>query len=327
MQLDRRDALLALLATALGTTSARAQPAGGFPNRALSVIVPWPPGGPSDFFARLYQEPFQKRLQRPWVVENLSGVSGALGIKRLLDAPADGHTLGLMGSGELILAPLGLAAVKHKPEELRLAAMMGSTALVLLARPDLPLNTLDQLAEGARQPPLTYGHTGHGSLYHLAAERLSQLSGLRLNGAPYRGMAPILNDLSGGHIDLALLPLAGPVVGMVRQGRLKALGQTAREQQPQLPDVPSIPGHAKLRDMEFDVWLSLVVRRDTPEAIVARLNTVANEVLLEPEVRKAGIDNGGREATPRSLTDNERIYQAEITRFRAIAQSIGLQPQ
>lgn len=327
MRLNRREVLLALAAAGMGMPHVRAQAAPVYPSRAISVVVPWPPGGPSDFFARIYQEPFQKRLRQPWVVENTAGVSGALGVKRVLEAPPDGHTLGLMGSGELILAPLGLAAVKHKPQDLRIAAMMGSTALVLLARSDLPLNTLDQLADGPRQAPLRYGHTGNGSLLHLAAERLAQLSGLQLNGAPYRGVAPILNDLGGGHIDLALLPLAGPVVGMVRQGRLKALGHTARERQPQLPEVPSIPGHTKLRDMEFDIWLSLAVRRDTPEPVMARLNAVANEVLLEPDVQKAGIDTGGREAPPRSLADNERLYQAEIARYRAIAQSIGLQPQ
>ena len=324
---SRRQACAGLLAAALGGMGGAARAQAPYPSKALSMIVPWPPGGPADFYARIYQEPLQKRLGQPVVVENLAGVSGALGVKRLLDAAPDGHTLALLGAGETILAPLGLAAVKHRAEDVRVVAMMGSGALVLLARPGLPLSTLDQLADGARQPPLTYGHTGNGSLYHLAAERLGQLSGLTLSGVPYKGAAPILNDLAGGHVDLAFLPMSGPVVGMVRQGRFRALAHTARERQAQLPDLPALPSHPRLRELEFDVWLSLAVRRDTPETVATRLNAAANEVLMEPAVHKASAETGGRAARPRTLAENEHLYQSEISRYRAIAQSIGLQPQ
>jgi len=327
MDIDRRTTLARLLTAGLAAWAgtAHAQPA--YPNRPVTMVVPWPPGGPSDFYARIYQEPFQKRFGQPMIIDNVAGVSGALGARRVLEAAPDGHTLGLIGAAELILAPLGLSAVKHRPEDFRLAATMGGTALVLLARPDLPLSTLDQVADGARQPPLTYAHTGNGSLYHLAGEKLAQVSGLRLTGAPYKGAGPILTDLGGGHVDLALLPLAGPVVGMVRQGRLKAIAHTGTEPALQLPDLPSFTSHPRLREMAFDIWLSLAMRRDTPDEVMQRLNRAAYEVVAEPAVQKATAETGGRVGTPRTLAELDRLYSAEIARYRAIAQSIGLQPQ
>jgi tripartite-type tricarboxylate transporter receptor subunit TctC len=327
MSPDRRNLLTALLSAPFGLGAHCAWANTNYPSRPLNVIVPWPAGGPTDFYARLYEEPWRRRLQQPLIIENIAGVSGALGVKRVLDAAPDGHTLGLLANGELVLAPLGLATVKHRPEDLRVAAMLGSSTLVLLTRPGLPLTTLDQVADGARQAQLTYAHTGNGSLYHLAAERLAQVSGLRLTGVPYKGIAQIFTDLGGGHVDMALLPLAGQVVGMVQQGRFKAIAHTSRDRHPMLPDLPAMPSHPKLRDMEFYSWLSLAVRRDTPEAMVARLNAVTNEVLQEPAVQKASAETGGIQAPPRTLAENERIYQAEIARFRAIAQSIKLQPQ
>jgi tripartite-type tricarboxylate transporter receptor subunit TctC len=324
MTLQRRDFLAALATTGLAPA---AWAAADYPTKPVSMIVPWPVGGPSDFYARLYQEPFQRRLKQPLLVENVVGVSGALGVRRVLDAPADGHTLGLFGTAEMILAPLGLSAVRHRATDLRVAAFTVSSALVLVTRADLPLATLQDLLKGASAGTFTLGHTGNGSLFHLAGERLAQITGLKLNGVPYKGIAPIVTDLAGGHVDMALLPVAGQLVGLIRQGKLRPVAHASREPIRQMLELPAFSSLPQFKDFVFNIWASIAVRRDMPESLVAQINRITYELTSEPVVQRATAETGGAVAPPRSLAEVEQTYQAEIVRYQSIAQSIGLQPQ
>jgi tripartite-type tricarboxylate transporter receptor subunit TctC len=270
---------------------------------------------------------YQKRLHQTVIIENVVGVSGASGVQRVLDAPPDGHTQ-LIGSPlELILAPLALAAVKHKPHDLRLAALYGSTSMVILVRKDAPVTTLDELVSWAKSRTLAAGNVGHGSLYHLAAVKFEQQAGVTLNHAPYKGGAQLLTDLAGGHIDMAVFPFAGTVLGMIKEGRFKAVGIAAPQPHALLPDVPPVSSHPAFAGFNFDLWAGVQVPRSTPDAVVERINRDVYDSMAEPEFRTQTEANGGRVAPRRSIEELDRLYATEVTRYQALAKSIGLAPQ
>jgi tripartite-type tricarboxylate transporter receptor subunit TctC len=317
-------AALSLMSAALMVGTAAAQ---GFPSKAVTLIVPFPAGGPSDVTARTLTPEYQKRLHQPLIVENVGGVSGAIGVQKVLDAPADGHTQ-LIGSPlELIFAPMALAAVKYKPQDMRLAAITGSTVLLVLVRKDAPVNGLDELVAWAKANTLSAGNPGHGSLYHLAAVKFAQQAGVTLNHVPYKAGAQILTDLAGGHIDMAVFPLAGAVLGMLKEGRFKAVGIAAPRPHPLLPDVPPVSSHPAFAGFNFDIWIGIQVSRSTPEAVVQRINRDVYDCIVEPEFRSSVEARGGQISPRRSIEELDRLYTAEITRYRALAQAIGLEPQ
>lgn len=324
---------LAALATAslalLGATAsapAQAQTA-AFPSKLVTVVVPYPAGGASDFVARLIQPELQKQLGQQMIVDNIGGVSGALGIQKMLGQPADGHTQVLATPMELVLAPLALSAVKFKSEDVRLAGLIAYTSVVLLARKDLPVNTLDEFFAWAKGKEPTYGSVGIGSLYHLQGEKLAQAAGLKMVHVPYKGGGPLITDLGGGQVDIAFFPLAGPVPGMIKDGKVKVLGITQATPHPLFPDVPPMSRHKLLADFNFDLWVGIQVPKATPDAAVARINAAMNEVIKNAEVKKGMEGTGSVMAKPMTPAELDKFYVAEVARYRAVAKSINLQQQ
>ncbi|MEY4749258.1 MAG: hypothetical protein RIQ60_1472 [Pseudomonadota bacterium] len=312
-------------AAALAPVSALAQSA--FPSKMFTVIVPYPAGGASDFVARLIQPELQKQLGQQMLVDNIGGVSGALGIQKMLGLPADGYTQVLATPMELVLGPLALSAVKFKSEELRLAGVIANTSIVMLVRKDLPANTLDEFLAWAKGKDVTYGSVGVGSLYHLQGEKLAQAAGLKMTHVPYKGGGPLMTDLGGGQVDIAFFPLAGPVPGMIKDGKVRALGITQPTPHPLFPDVPPMSRHKLLPDFNFDMWIGLEVPKSTPDAVVARLNTALNEVLKNADVKKGLEGTGSVMAKAMTPAELDKHYVSEIARYRAMAKSINLQPQ
>lgn len=295
-----------------------------------TLVVPYPAGGPSDFAARTVLPDLQKALGQTFIVDNVGGVSGALGIQKALAAAADGNTMVLASPMELVLAPLTVQAVKHRPEDLRPAAVMVSTTLVLAARKELPVNTLDELLALQKKPgaqPLTYGSAGIGSLYHLVGEVFAQQTGATMTHVPYKGTAPMVTDLVGGQIDVAFLPMAGTVPQMIKEGKVKALGVTAKQPHPLFPQVPALAAHKALDKFEFDLWAGLFVSRKVPDAAVDRLNAAVMQALQNPEVRKAYESTGNVVMRPMSGAALAAFYNAEIARYTAIAKAANVQPQ
>lgn len=316
----------AATATLLGLAALGAH-AQAFPSKILNVVVPYPAGGASDFVARLIQPEYQKQMGQQMIVENVGGVSGALGIQKVLGAPADGHTQVLATPMELVLAPLALNAVKFKPEELRLAGLITSTSVVMLVRKDLPASSIDEFIAWAKGKEPTYGSVGIGSLYHLQGEKFAGMTGLKMTHVPYKGGGPLINDLAGGQVDMAFFPLAGPVPGLIKDGKVKAIGITQPTPHPLFPDVPPMSKHKLLPGFDFDLWIGVQVPKATPDAAVQKIHAAMNEVIKNADVRKGLEGTGGTVFKQLSLAETEKLYIAEIERYRAVAKSINLQPQ
>lgn len=315
-----------LAAWALSAAAAFAQ---GWPSRPVTMVVPWPAGGPSDFVARQVQADTQKALGQPLIVENIGGVGGAMGVQKMLGG-TDGHTVLLGSPLELIIPPLTIASVKYKPGDLKLVAQLVKAPLVLVARKDLPANTVDELLALAAQRkdrPLTMANTGPGSMFHLVAEKFSQSTGVAFVHVPYRGSAPAMGDLMGGQVDLMFTVYAGPIPATIADGKLKAIGLATAAPLPKVPQIAALAAHPKLAGFEFDSWAGVQVPRHTPDDVAQRLNRSLYEAMARPQTRQAFETIGNLVVEPMSLAELEQVYQGEIARYAAIAKSIHLQPQ
>lgn len=300
-----------------------------FPNKTLNMVVAFPAGGPSDVIGRIVAKGMQESLGQTIIVENVTGVGGALGVLKVANAPADGHTI-LAGSPlELIYTPLGVAAAKNKPEDVRMAALVGRTTMVIAVRKDLPVNTLAEFVAYASKSaqPLSFGSTGVGSLYHLMAERALQIGHAKGLHVPYNGLAPYLKDLIGGTLDWGILPVAGPVPGAIDAGQVKAIAIAHTESVPRLPKVVPARQTKGFEDYNFSIWLGIQTGSRVPDAVVASIHKAAYTSLANPDVRKSIEASGTVIADPMSLSQLDAFYKREASMGAAMAKSINLQAQ
>lgn len=300
-----------------------------YPSKPVSMIVAFPAGGGSDVLGRAVGKGMAEVFGQPVIVENVVGVGGALGVLKAANAQPDGYTL-LAGSPlELIYTPLGVAAAKNKPEDMRLAALVGYTPIAIAVRKDLPVNTLEEFVAFAKKAdkPLSYGSTGMGSLYHLMAEKALQTAGARGLHAPYNGMAPYLKDLMGGVIDFAVVPLVGPVIGAIESGQIKALALASSQPLARLPKLPLASATKGFEDYQFSIWIGIQTSVKTPDAQVSAVHKAAYTALGNPDIRKIIETAGSTVAEPMTLAQLDAFYKKEAVKAVAIAKSIKLEPQ
>jgi tripartite-type tricarboxylate transporter receptor subunit TctC len=323
-------ALSLSLSVAPGAASAQA-----FPAKPVNLMVPYPAGGLSDVIARIVERPLGKTLNQMVIVENLGGVGGALGAQKVLQAPADGLYLYQGSPNELILAPLALQAVKYKAEDFRFVQMIGSFPMAVLARKGLAANNIDELValakkQAAAGKPLTYGSVGIGSFYHVVGAHFGQLIGAELTHVPYKGLAPLLQDIGGDMVDVAFVVVGEQSIGLADQGRLKVLATMAQSGKPEaefLKKYPAVNDSKSVKNFAFNTWTGYFVKKDTPEAVVQRLHKAVTDTLNDSAVR-AGLDaHSLLLAEPLPLDAVGKAYAEGTAQFRAIARAINLQPQ
>jgi tripartite-type tricarboxylate transporter receptor subunit TctC len=315
--------LLASLALA-GSVAAQA-----FPVKPVSMVVAFPAGGGSDVLGRAVGKGMSEVFGQPVIVDNVVGVGGSLGVLKAANATPDGYTI-LAGSPlELIYTPLGVAAAKNKPEDMRLVALVGHTPIAIVVRKDLPVNTLEEFAALARKAdkPLSFGSTGIGSLYHLMAEKVLQTAGATGLHAPYNGLAPYLKDLMGGVLDFAVVPLVGPVLGAIEGGQIKALAVASSQPLARLPKLPLASATKGFEDYQFSIWIGIQASARTPDAQLAILHKATYTALGNPDIRKVIETAGSTVAEPMSLAQLDAFYKREAAKGAAIAKSIKLEPQ
>ena len=326
--LRRLFVLAGLMAGALAAGSAAL--AQGASTKPVNLMVPYPAGGPSDAIARILNTPLGQQLGQMVLVENLGGVAGALGAQKVLAAPADGHYIFQGSPNEVILSPLANAAVRLKAEDFRLVHPVADTVMVFVTRKDLGVNSVDELIALARKSadrPLSYGSVGQGSLYHLIMEQAQAQTGIRLSHVPYRGNAPLLQDIAGGQVDFAVLVYSAGMGALAEQGRLKVIGQLGAQPSELLKNLPTASEGKELRNFAFKIWTGLMVPKSTPEAVVQRLHAAIGKTLQDPTVRSQLAAQTQLASAPMSLAESAAFFEAETARYRAIARQINLQPQ
>jgi len=301
-----------------------------WPTKPVNLMVPYPAGGPSDAIARIFFNPLGKELGQQVLVENLGGVSGAMAAQKVLAAPADGQFIFQGSPNEVILSPLANAAVKLKTEDFRLVHPVADAVMVFVTRKDLPAASVDELIALARKSgdrPLTYGSVGIGSLYHLILEQVQAQTGVALAHVPYKGNAPLLQDIAGGQVDFAVLVYSAAMGALADQGRLKVIGQLGVQRSELLKNVPTAGESQSLKNFSYKIWTGFMVPKSTPEAIVVRLHAAIGKTLQDPGVRAQLAAQTQVASAPMSLAESSKFYEAETARYRAIAKQINLQPQ
>ena len=312
---------------ALGAGLALAQ---AYPAKPVNLMVPYPAGGPSDAIARIFFNPLGKELGQQVLVENLGGVSGALAAQKVLAAPADGYYVFQGSPNEVILSPLANAAVKLKTEDFRLVHPVADAVMVFVTRKDLPVNNVDELIALARKSgdkPLTYGSVGIGSLYHLILENVQAATGIKLAHVPYKGNAPLLQDIGGGQVDFAVLVYSAAMGALADQGRLKVIGQLGDKRSDLLKNVPTAGEGQALKGFAYKIWTGFMVPRSTPEDVVVRLHGAIGKTLRDPAIQAQLAAQTQHASVPLTLAESAKFYEAETARYRAIAKRINLQPQ
>ena len=326
MSLFRRSFILAV-SLLLGTGAALAQ---SWPSKPVNLMVPYPAGGPSDAIARIFFNPLGKELGQQVLVENLGGVSGALGAQKVLAAPADGYFIFQGSPNEVILSPLANAAVKLKAEDFRLVHPVADAVMVFVTRKDLAVNNVDELIALARKSadkPLTYGSVGVGSLYHLILENVQASTGIKLAHVPYKGNAPLLQDIGGGQVDFAVLVYSAAMGAMAEQGRMKVIGQLGAQRLELLKAVPAASEGQALKNFSYKIWTGFMVPKNTPEDIVVRLHAAIGKTLKDPALLAQLAAQTQVASAPMTLAESAKFFEAETARYRAIAKQINLQPQ
>jgi tripartite-type tricarboxylate transporter receptor subunit TctC len=317
--------LIAGLLISAGTAVAQSWPA-----KPVNLMVPYPAGGPSDAIARIFNSPLGKELGQQVLVENLGGVSGAMAAQKVLAAPADGYYIFQGSPNEVILSPLANAAVKLKTEDFRLVHPVADAVMVFVTRKDLPVNNVDELIALARKSadkPLTYGSVGIGSLYHLILENVQASTGIQLAHVPYKGNAPLLQDIGGGQVDFAVLVYSAAMGALAEQGRLKVIGQLGAQRSELLKNVPAASEGQALKNFSYKIWTGFMVPKNTPEDVVTRLHAAISKTLQDPAVRSQLAAQTQVASAPMTLAESAKFFDAETARYRAIAKQISLQPQ
>jgi len=318
---------MAMVVSALNANAAES-----FPDKPVSLMVPYPAGGLSDVIARFVNMPLSKQLGQPVIVENLGGASGSIAAQKLLTSPADGYRIFQGSPNELILAPLAMKAVKFKSEEFKLVQMIGSAQISVLARKDLPVSNMDEFVAYARKQaelgkPITYASVGVGSFYHLLGEYLSKVTGVPMLHVPFKGGAPASQAVMSGEVDIFLAPYTKSYDEQAKTGMIKILAMLNKERLDGVKDYPAIGESKDLKDFVFTIWTGYFVPQNTPEVVVNTLYKAITASLEDPAVRNGLTLNSMLIAPALSQADVARVYAEGVEKFRAIAKSIDLQPE
>jgi tripartite-type tricarboxylate transporter receptor subunit TctC len=280
-------------ALALHALTASAQAA--WPSKPITVIVPYAAGTSPDVVVRNIGPELGRRLGQQVLVENITGAGGAIGTDRAVRSPADGHTLVLgVESTVLIASMVSPSTVKYDGQkDLTPVTLMASAPLVLVGKPSLPANNLQELMQLLRAGPdkYSYGTSGVGTSLHLAGEIFNQEAGTRLTHVPYRVSSQLVTDLAGNQIDLAMLPV-GTVAQQIKAGKVKGFAVTSGKRSPALPEVAAIGEIPALKDVDVTVWFGLLAPAAVDAAIVARLHKEVAEILKDPAMQAKFGDLG-----------------------------------
>ncbi len=330
----KRRTLVLAGAAALGAAATRAQapatPVPGMP-AVLTIMVPFPPGGSSDVYARAVGPRMAKELGTTVVVENLPGASGSMAVAKVMSRAAAGDMLVMGSPTELILAPATLQSARYKPEDFRPLAMLSRSQLALYARSDLPVNNVDELVAYAKAnpgKPLSYGSVGMGSIYHLAGDAVAEAAGVPMNHIPYKGGAPLITDIVGGHIDLMLLPADGNMARRVAAGKPKALAVTGNTRSPVFPNVPTFAESRSMTNFAtVDAWVGLFIPATAPAALTQAMGRAAMAALGDPEVQQQMQAQAGMPVPPPMPAPQlAGFYTGEIARYTQAIRKAKLQP-
>ena len=314
-----------IMLAAVGCTPAlAADPAAGFPNKSIRLIVPFPAGGGTDIVARAISVKLTEAWGQQIIIDNRGGAGGVIGADTVAKSTPDGYTLLFGTPGALVINPLLNSKLPYNAaKDFAPVSLLALNPQLLAVHNSMPVGTVKELIAYAKAQPgkLNYASVGEGTPNHLAMELFKSMTGTQMVHVPYKGAAPAVTDLVGSQVNLMFNPMP-PLMPHVKSGRLKALGVGGTQRSPALPDVPTI-AEAGVPGYEYVTWYSIVATAKTPRAIIDKINSRLAAVLAIPEIALRLSSQGAepRSSTPEELT---RLIQEDYKRLGEVIRSAGI---
>lgn len=324
--LARRHRIATSTIAALFLLVSSVPPAAAFPERPITLIVPFAPGGPADTFARIVGEQMGRTLGQPVVIENVAGAGGTTGITRAAQANPDGYTIMIGHMGTHGAAPAIHANLKYDPRrDFAPIGMIAGTEIVVVARKDFPANTLVEFAEYVRknQHVVTEAHGGVGSVAHTTCALLQSIIGTNTRRVAYRGTGQSMRDLVAGQVDFGCDQITN-IVPQVEAGTIKAFAIASVARSPALKDVPTAE-EAGLPEFKVSAWQALFAPKGTPRDVVGRLNDALVKALDDEGTRKRLLDLGTviPDRAGRSPEALQKLVESEVARWARVLKTIN----
>jgi tripartite-type tricarboxylate transporter receptor subunit TctC len=312
----------ALGAVALSVVSAMAW-AQTYPSRSVTIIVPWPPGGPSDIAARPMAKGLQDEIGKPFVIDNRGGAGGNIGSDLVAKASPDGYTLLITSSAPIVINPSIYKSMPFDPsKDLAPVTNLIRVPLVLVVNPSVPAKNLQELIAyiKSKQGQMQYASSGNGTPQHLTAELFKTTAKLDMVHVPYKGSAPAITDLLGGHVPL-MFDSTIAILPHIKAGKVKAIAVTAAKRSSQLPDAPTF-AEAGMPGFESYAWYGFFAPSKTPKDVVAKLNAAAVKVMKQPEYQRVLAETGSEFVgdTPENFA---AFVRAEAAKWGKVAKETG----
>jgi len=314
--------LLLAAAVALAPWPAQAQAPDAWPSKPIRLILPFPPGGPTDILGRLVGDRLAASLGQPVIVENHGGAGGNIGAEAAAKSAPDGYTL-LLVSNPIVISPSLYSKLNYDPHrDFAPVSLLATVPNVMVTYPSLGVDTLQEfIALAKSKPGMNFGSGGAGTSNHAAGELFNILAGVKLVHVPYKGVNLAMNDVLAGRIELVVIgvPAAGPYI---KAGRLRALAVIAPHRLPALPDVPTV-AEAGLPAFEVTTFYGLLAPAGTPKSIVNRLNAQLVRIMHSPEMkdRLAVMATDPATDTPEEFAD---FLKRETAKWGEVVRKAGL---
>jgi tripartite-type tricarboxylate transporter receptor subunit TctC len=315
-----RRTLLGLAAAACFPLSAWAQ---AYPSKPITLLVPFPPGGPTDLVARVLAKKMSEQMGQSIVIDNKPGANGNIAAVAAAKAPADGYTV-LYNTSSITLSPALYKSLAYDVQrDLAPVALTAVVPLALVVNPSVPANTVREFIAYAKVNPgkLSYGSAGNGNVTHLAAFQLVKHHDIDATHVPYRGSAPADVDLVAGQIQF-MTDTINSVMPFVKEKRLKLLAVTTSQRMSLFPEVPTL-GETVMPGFEAGAWQGIMVPANTPKAVVQRLNAEITKALQSPEVKEK-LAQQGAEPLGSSPEEYGAYVKKELARWAAVVKATGV---
>lgn len=301
--------------------SLRAQGSGWVASRPIRFIVPWPPAGTTDIVARMIAPPLQEALGQPIVIENRAGAAGLIGTEAIVRADPDGHAFGFIISTHAANAHLVKSHPFDAVRDITPLIHVANVHNILSINNNLPPRSVPDLITWGRSNPLAFASSGTGTSTHISGEMFRLATGLTMTHVPYRGGGPALTDLMAGNVPI-MFANATSALPHVRGGRIRALGVTAAQRLPFLPEAPTI-AEAAIPGYQIAEWYGIIGPRGMPAAAVQRLNTAIAAIITAPEMRQKLLDSGA-EVVSGPAEEFGRLIANDVARYGQVIRDAGI---
>ena len=294
-----------------------------FPNRPITLVVPYAAGGGNDAMARSAAERMSKVLGQQIIIENRGGAGGSIATRQVARAEPDGYTLVIGGTGTLAINPTLYSNVGYDPrKDFAPVGLIGTSALIILVNKDLPVKSVQELIALAKREPdkLNYASAGVGSGIHLGSVYFASEAGIKLTHIPYKGSGPALTDLVGGHVAIYFSSMP-PAIGLLKQGKVRALAVTGLTRSPLFPDIPTVAETA-LPGFEAVLHYGIVAPAGTPRPVIDKLNAALRAAVNSEEL-KSRLAAEGAEPLASSPDEYAADIDREETKWSAIVKKSG----